>query len=69
MVRYQQRTSRHWPQALLMTAIYEVLVNDETEIVISCRISSKPVRPVQARDIDANDSKPFGATRRTALSA
>lgn len=48
---------------------YEILVNDDSEIVITCRIGSKSVRLMQATDIDVNDSNSFGATKRAALSA
>lgn len=48
---------------------YEVLVNNDTEITVTCRIGSMSVRLMQAKDIDVDDTKSFAATKRAALSA
>jgi hypothetical protein len=48
---------------------YEVLVDDDTEIIGTCRVGPMSIRLMQARDIDVDNPNSFGAPKRAALSA
>lgn len=48
---------------------YNVLADNDTEIVVTFRIGSKAVRLMQAKDVDVDHPKSYGTTKRAASSA
>lgn len=56
-------------KALANNGDYNVIADNNTEIVVTFRIGSKTVRLMQAKDIDVDDPKSYGATKRAASSA
>lgn len=56
-------------KALAKHGDYKVLADNENEIVVTFRVGSKAVRLMQAKDVDVDDPKSYGATKRAASSA
>lgn len=56
-------------KALASNGDYNVITDNDTEIVVTFRIGSKAVRLMQAKDIDVDNPKSYGATKRAASSA
>lgn len=56
-------------RALAEKGDYNVLADNNNEIVVTFRLGSKDVRLMQAKDVDVGDPKSYGATKRAASSA
>lgn len=56
-------------KALAEDGDYKTLADNDTEIVVTFRIRSKAVRLMQAKDVDVDDPKSYGTTKRAASSA
>lgn len=56
-------------RALAEKGNYNVLADNNNEIVVTFRLGSKAVRLMQAKDVDVGDPKSYGATKRAASSA
>lgn len=56
-------------QALADYGEYNVLADNDNETVVTFRIGSRAVRLMQAKDVDVDDAKSYGATKRAASSA
>lgn len=56
-------------KALAEDGDYNVLADNDNEIVVTFRTGSKAVRLMQAKDVDVDDPKSYGATKRAASSA
>lgn len=48
---------------------YNIIADNDTEIVVTFRIGSKTVRLMQGKDLNVDDPKSYGATKRATLSA
>lgn len=56
-------------KALAEGGEFTVLADNDNEIVVTFRIGSRAVRLMQAKDVDVDDPKSYGATKRAASSA
>lgn len=56
-------------KALANNGHYNIIADNDTEIVVTFRVGSKAVRLMQAKDVDVDNPKSYGATKRAASSA
>lgn len=48
---------------------YNIIADNYIEVVVTFRIDTKTVRLMQGKDLNVDDTKSYGATKRASLSA